>query len=113
MPTDNELITMLRTMDEQIGRLGPKRGGWILFVGLAAVLLPPAERKVQTGPGRYLMPLVPVMFVGIGCLVSAVGRWLTSARFRPLSGRASRANHGRTRPQSPDAFGPVLRGIRR
>ena len=50
-----------------------RRLGWILLAGLiAAVLLPPILNGKYRPilDGRYLMPLVPVMFVGIGCLAA-------------------------------------------
>jgi hypothetical protein len=74
-----------------LGLLGllvtPRRLSWILLAGLiAAVLLPPILNGKYRPilDGRYLMPLVPVMFVGIGCLAAKILNVFDRQRIQPL-----------------------------
>lgn len=67
--------------------LAPKRSGWLLLVGLALGVLAPPLLNGKYKPvldGRYLMPLVPVVFVGIGALVSTASRRLATLRLQPV-----------------------------
>src|SRR5262249_1130558 len=50
--------------------LALRRGGWLLLTGMMlAVVVPPLlnGKYKPVMDGRYLMPLVPVLVVGIGC----------------------------------------------
>lgn len=62
---------------------GKRRIGWFLLAGVAAgVLLPPMfnGKYKPVLDGRYLMPLVPVLFVGVGILASRLTGWLRCSR---------------------------------
>ncbi|MFN0071032.1 MAG: glycosyltransferase family 39 protein [Chloroflexota bacterium] len=68
--------------------LGPRRYGWILLAGLIpAILLPPLlnGKYKPILDGRYLMPLVPVLFVGIGCALAQLWTKLRHPRLLPLA----------------------------
>jgi hypothetical protein len=70
-----------------IGLLLTRRQGWMLLLGLTvAVLLPPLlnGKYKPILDGRYLMPLVPVLFVGVGCFIAQAGRVAARSRAFPV-----------------------------
>ncbi len=76
--------------------LAARRGNPLLLLALlAAVLLPPllSGKYKPVLDGRYLMPLVPVMFVGIGLVWGAAARALAPSR-AGLAGAAALAIFG-------------------
>jgi 4-amino-4-deoxy-L-arabinose transferase-like glycosyltransferase len=67
--------------------VAPRRLGLVLLAGLTcAVLLPPMfnGKYKPILDGRYLMPLIPVVFVGIGCLAAGIARSVRQQRLRPV-----------------------------
>src|SRR5204863_10028069 len=62
-----------------------RRAWWMVGAVALAVILPPAfsgkYRPIMDG--RYLMPLVPVLFVAIGLAIGSVGRAVTASALAP------------------------------
>jgi hypothetical protein len=70
------------------GLLLSRRQGSVLLLGLTvAVFLPPLlnGKYKPILDGRYLMPLVPVVFVGVGCFIAQAGRIAARSRAFPFS----------------------------
>ncbi|MFN8636482.1 MAG: glycosyltransferase family 39 protein [Chloroflexota bacterium] len=63
-----------------IGVAGWRRQWWLVGAVALAVFLPPAfsGKYRPVLDGRYLMPLVPVLFVAIGLAAAAAARWIVA-----------------------------------
>lgn len=76
-----------------IGAAARQRQWWLVFAVALAMLLPPAfsGKYRPVLDGRYLMPLVPVLFVAIGLAAATLARWMValSAASASMTGAAT------------------------